>query len=358
MFFRTYAFFILIFNISLSSCIEKRRVISVVCEECANGNYEIKWDIYPQPNNARVTIFTSDNDSVFPAQKSVVARSDDYIKVVDCSESESRKYFKLKVDGTSSGVISNRFFVFDSIQNFRDLGGYYTTDNRQVKWGKLFRSGSLSLASERDKQRIAKLNIVTNININMQFGDAEVSNPLDVANYFRLPIGQSGFELIVPKIQKNCFLRGDAVLFMQDFYKDIIENFTPELTRFFDYLVDESNYPIVYNCYFGKAQTGLATYFILRILGVSDELIEEDYLYSNRGIDKHKLGLKVDSLTESGQEALTLITNTDISYLRFALGCIRKKFTSVDRYMEKELGITNKKKQILRQILLYPENNK
>lgn len=356
--YRIHIFFLLIFILFISSCGKKKRSISVVCEEGLKGNYEIKWDIYPEPTDARVDIFATDNDTVFFSNPTVVARSDDYIAVVNAPDSASRQYFKLKVEGISSGIVSNRFFIFDSIQNFRDIGGYYTVDNRQVRWGKLFRSGLLSKATERDLEKIKKLHIKTNIDINMQCGNNIKSNPLQLPNFYCLPIGHSGFELIAPKIQENRFLRGDAVIYMQDFYKDIVENSSDEYSRFFDHLCNEANYPIVYNCYLGKVQSGIATYLILRALDVPTETIEEDFLASNKGIDKHKLGYNVDNLSESGQEAMTLITNTDVSYLRFALACIRKKYGSIESYMEKELKITNEKKQKLRQILLYPQNEK
>ena len=37
----------------------------------------------------------------------------------------------------------SRFIILEGGRNFRDVGGYRTEGGRTVKWGKLYRSGSL-----------------------------------------------------------------------------------------------------------------------------------------------------------------------------------------------------------------------
>lgn len=40
-----------------------------------------------------------------------------------------------------------RHLTFDGLCNFRDLGGYSTTDGRSTRWGRLYRSDSLGKLS-------------------------------------------------------------------------------------------------------------------------------------------------------------------------------------------------------------------
>ena len=49
----------------------------------------------------------------------------------------------------------------NQIKNFRDIGGYFTADNRQMKWGEIYRSGNLSNATLYDQEKIRRLNIRT-----------------------------------------------------------------------------------------------------------------------------------------------------------------------------------------------------
>lgn len=339
----------------LCCCMSSEHNISVVCDKGSRGDYEIKWEIYPEPASTSVYIYSSDNDSIFFNTPTVTAQSDDYIAVINTDEATNRKYFRVKIGEYTSGVISNRFFLLDSIQNIRDVGGYYNTQNRQIRWGKIFRSGSLLGIAEKDQQALKNLNIKTVIDLRAR--DAtEVVHKSDSIKYIRLPMSYSSIEMITYKIKNEYFLRGDAIIYTQDLYKDIIDNETENMAMLFDYLCDESNYPLVYYCYFGKDQSGLATYFLLKALDVPIEDIEDDYLASNQGIRRILLEPDGKELSEIGQEALTLITSTDISYLRYALSCIRKKSGTVEEYMTKELGLTQEKRNKLKKILLYPEN--
>ena len=341
----------------LCCCTSSERSISVVCDKGNRGDYEIKWEIYPEPANTPVYIYSSNNDSIFFDTPTVTAQSDDYIAVINMMDSLNRQYFKIKVGDYTSGVISNRFFLLDNIQNIRDVGGYYNSQGRQVRWNKIFRSGSLMGIGQNDRQALNNLQIKTVIGLRAR--DAtEVQEKSDSINYVRLPMSYSSIEMITYKIKNERFLRGDAVIYIQDLYKDIIDNETENMAKLFDYLCDESNYPIVYYCYFGKDQSGLATYFLLRALDVPMEDIEDDYLASNQGIRKILLEPDGKELSEIGQEALTLITSTEISYLRYALSCIRKKSGSVEEYMTKDLGLTQEKRNKLKKILLYPQNQK
>ena len=346
---------IVFFPFFMNSCNEEKRSIYVLCDKGLKGDYELRWEIYPEPENTSINIFSSNNDSSFPTEPTAVVNSDDYIAVMNITDTTARQFFKVKVRKNYSGIVSNRFFDFDSIQNFRDVGGYYTSNNRQVRWGKLFRSGNLKRLTERDSAELQKLNIKTIIDMRAKDASLEAVNPIHADNYYRLPVGYSSFEIVATKIQKNHFMRGDAMIYTQDLYKDIIENNTEELAQFFDYLCDESNYPITYNCFFGKDQSGLVTYFLLRALDIPAETIEEDYMASNKGIKKPRLMHGIDTLTEAGQEALTLVSNTDVAYLRYALSCIRKKSGSVEEYMLNDLRLTPEKRQKLQDILLYPD---
>ena len=49
-------------------------------------------------------------------------------------------------------------------RNFRDLGGYKTTDGRRVKRGLIFRSGELPNLTDKDVSRIQSLGIKTVVN--------------------------------------------------------------------------------------------------------------------------------------------------------------------------------------------------
>lgn len=340
--------------IFLYNCSSKPSV-TVLCEKDTKGNYILKWEVYPDLDNASVEIFVSDNDSVFPSNPLLVAKSNDYIAVVKNTYGtlEARKYFRVKVGKTLSGVVTNRFFEFDSIQNFRDLGGYVTTDNKHVRWGRIFRSGSFSRMTLHDSLELSSLGVRTIIDLRSEDVKKTYRSYYNIANNIRIPISYNGYSSLSQKVMSGQLLRGDAIIYTQDTYRDMVNNFTLQYANFFDYLCEEQNYPIVFNCFLGKDQTGLATYLLLRALDVPIDIIEDDYMASSIGIDRSKFIKDADSLSESRQEALTMLTKTDLAYLKYGISCMREKSGSVEDYMIHELKLTPEKRRKLKEILLH-----
>lgn len=332
--------------------------LTVLCEKDRKGNYILKWEIYPEMDNVPVEIFVSDNDSVFPSTPELIANSNDYIAVVKIDSSnigkiEKRKFFQMRLGGITSGTITNRFFELDSVQNFRDIGGYLTNDNHRVRWGKVFRSGSFYKMTSHDSLELDNLRIKTSIDLKSADVKKGVTERYTKVNNIRIPVAYNGYNAISQKIMAGQFLRGDAVVYTQDTYRDMINNFAKEYASFFDYLCDEKNYPIVYHCYMGKDQSGLATYFLFKALDIPMDEIEDDYMASEIGIDRTKLVKGADSLSEARQETFTMLTKTDLAYLRYGISCIREKSGSVEEYMLKELNLTPEKRKKLKSILLY-----
>jgi protein-tyrosine phosphatase len=58
-----------------------------------------------------------------------------------------------------------RHIEFERLHNFRDVGGYVTEDGRMVRWGRLFRSDSLSKLQGEDWQRFLALGVRTVIDL-------------------------------------------------------------------------------------------------------------------------------------------------------------------------------------------------
>ena len=54
---------------------------------------------------------------------------------------------------------------FEACFNFRDLGGYETVDGAHVKWGTVYRSGSLHRLTGTDLARAMELGIATVIDL-------------------------------------------------------------------------------------------------------------------------------------------------------------------------------------------------
>lgn len=335
------------------ACSKPKTSIHALCEKGQKGGFTLKWEVYPEQDDAVMEIYASDNDSIFPQQPYKRTSVNKFIAVIEDADSLNLSFFKLKVNNTYSDIITNRFFEFDNIQNFRDLGGYKTTDGKIVKWGKLFRSGEFSDLNENDIRKIDKLKLQTTIDLRPLHSQIKRKDILNTPNRNEIYISGASNDSITKQVLEDRFLRGDATIYMQDMYEEMLIHQSNKYAQFFDYLTDEKNYPVVFHCSLGKDQSGIAAYFLLKALGVSSEIVEDDYMLSNYGVDKSKIIKDASMMSESQQEAFTMLTRTDISYLRYGLACAKKQDGSIEDFMEKRLKLTKEKRQKLRSILLY-----
>lgn len=336
-----------------TGCSSGQPEISYSCDRDKQGNYILKWEVSPSNIADNIRIYISDNDSVFNEPPILDTNINDYVANIPTQDSTERKFFKLRVKDTYTDVISNRHFGMDNLQNFRDIGGYTTTSGELLKWGKIFRSGDFSSITPKDNQTLSNLRIKTIIDFRDK--EEQILNPniFTAENIINIPITSGNRAYIREKILDGSFYRGDAIVFAQDTYKILIEQYTDQYAQLFDALADENNYPIVIEGYLGKDRVGLACYFLLRALGVDEDSNVEDYLFSNLCISEKQVMGEAKYLPEQLQEAATVVCKTDKSYLDYAKRWMISMSGSVDKYMEQRLHLTPEKKEKLKQIMLY-----
>lgn len=341
--------FVLVF---LSSCASTVKITSVV-EKNKEGDFLLKWEVSPD-QEGHIDIYSAMSDSALsnfvPVKTSQIT---DQFAIFSPTGAGIREYFFLKTGNATSGIIANRIIEMNNIKNFRDIGGYFTINNEQIRWGRIYRSGDLSSANIFDKERIKRLGIKTVVDFrsreNAQLYPNKLGNDIRIIS---LPMSM-GMDTVNQKIEKGNFSRSDAIKYIQDMYVGIVEDYKQEFAELFDILIDESNYPILLSGALGKDRVGLASYFILYSLGVPDYTLEEEYMLSNNTIDITKVVENAEGYPEYIQEALTAVLTVNQAYLNYTLDHLREKYGSIDNYLQKELRVTNGKKNILRKILLY-----
>lgn len=341
--------FVLVF---LSSCASTVKITSVV-EKNKEGDFLLKWEVSPD-QEGHIDIYSAMSDSALsnfvPVKTSQIT---DQFAIFSPTGAGIREYFFLKTGNATSGIIANRIIEMNNIKNFRDIGGYFTINNEQIRWGRIYRSGDLSSANIFDKERIKRLGIKTVVDFrsreNAQLYPNKLGNDIRIIS---LPMSM-GMDTVNQKIEKGNFSRSDAIKYIQDMYVGIVEDYKQEFAELFDILIDENNYPILLSGALGKDRVGLASYFILYSLGVPDYTLEEEYMLSNNTIDITKVVENAEGYPEYIQEALTAVLTVNQAYLNYTLDHLREKYGSIDNYLQKELRVTNGKKNILRKILLY-----
>ncbi len=325
-----------------------------MAEKNKDGDLLLKWEVSPdQEGNINIYSSLSDSDiSAFTPIKT--SNITDQVTVINPSSPDIREFYILKTTSAYSGIIADRIIEMGNIKNFRDMGGYFTWADQQMKWGKLFRSGDLSSATLYDQERIRRLNIKTVIDFRSD--KTAKRYPILVHPSIRkisLPITPMDDEKINEMMDDENLTRSDAIRDVQDSYIGIIENYKNEFAEMFNILTDENNYPVLLSGSLGKDRVGLASFFILYAVGIPQNVIIDDYLLSRQTVDISKIAENVKTKPEYFQEAVTALMSVNPAYINYTIDYINQKYGSIDNYLEKELKLTSGKKILLRKYLLY-----
>lgn len=350
----SHIYYLATLSLLICSCASTVKIASVVEKDPA-GDFLLKWEVSPDQEGT-IDIYSSMTDSSLTSFIPLAtAPITDQVMRLNPTGSGLREYFILRTGGVHSGIVANRVIEMNNIKNFRDIGGYFTTDNHQVRWGEIYRSADLSNATLYDQERIRRLNIKTVIDFRSEA--AAKRYPILLHPSIRkisLPLGPMDAEKLDEQIDDKEFNRSNAIRYVQESYVDIVENHKEQFGELFDLLTNQSNYPILLSGSLGKDGIGLAAYFILHVLGVPSTTLEQDYMLSNQLIDPAKSKVEAQNLPEPLQEAVTAMLSVNRAYLNFVIEHINVTYGSVDNYLEQELRVTSGKRTLLKKYLLYP----
>ncbi len=227
-------------------------------------------------------------------------------------------------------------------QNFRDLGGYRTADGRVVKWGLLFRSGSMHGLTPADYAMLQARGIRTVCD----FRSAEERKAEPAAwpaarrpnvladDYAMAALGVGPAPGQTPE---------QAQAMMTASYPKMLTMFNGQYRRMFAELL-AGRAPLAFNCSAGKDRTGVAAALLLTALGVPRATVIEDYLLTNRYFDPRKVVRSSGQATAGWQslppETLKAYMRADPAYIEAALRVMDAHEGGVDGYLRDEMGLT------------------
>ena len=139
------------------------------------------------------------------------------------------------------------------VDNIRDLGGYMTEFGTRIRQGKVYRSANLNKTTKKGKRVLVNLlKIRTDLDLRRKGeGGAGKKSPV-LKNYIH--IHGKGYEKMW-KTQKG--------------KKTIVK----EMKVF----ADESNYPVLFHCTYGRDRTGTLAFMLNGLLGVSKKDLYRDF---------------------------------------------------------------------------------
>lgn len=216
--------------------------------------------------------------------------------------------------------------------NFRDLGGYETTDGKTVKYGMAYRSDDLHRLDEADLATLDGLGLRTVVDFRDQQETSRLPDRLPRSVEHRVAIPIEAGKLLVGFSERE-LTRPRAIGVMISVYRALVHEFQPAFGRLFRLLADPARLPLLFHCTAGKDRTGFAAALFLSALGVDREDVYADYLLSNELLKARFVpGVDYD-------DALQPMYGVERTYLDAAFEVVDNSYGGVEKYLRDALGV-------------------
>ena len=238
-----------------------------------------------------------------------------------------------------------RKLPFTGAHNFRDLGGYKTSDGKTVKWGKVYRSDNLHSLTDEDLKYMERLNLKSVVDFRSDEERNEEPDRLtpDMTPIL-LPIKFEPEGVTETLMRDLTFGDLDSSNLLRDFNVILIKEFTEEYRDFFRHIVDNGGEPFLLHCTAGKDRAGFGSAMILTVLGVPREKIIEDYLLTNTYVSDHVesklLETELKTFFRADSDNLRKINLVEERYIQAAFDTIDSHWGGMDQYISEGLNLT------------------
>lgn len=274
-----------------------------------------------------------------------------------------RPYFLLRTADGAQVRVAERLLPLQGARNFRDLGGYRSADGRQVRWGRIYRSGVMVGLTAADMTYLSGLGLEVICDLRSHQERTAQPNPF-IKSETALVVG-TDYDMMSMGGMAKAADRAAAIEAFAEAYVDFADKLTPQYTDMFARLVRHET-PLAFNCSAGKDRTGVAAALILSVLGVPRETVLADYaltqVYSPpRDMMKmvaHAGGVpgippeQAKAFAAMPPEVMAVMMGSDPAVMRQALAKMDAKFGGPVELAKTRFGLTDAKIAYLRQTYL------
>jgi protein-tyrosine phosphatase len=268
----------------------------------------------------------------------------------------------------SSNKGKERHIPLQGQANFRDLGGYQTSDGKTVNGGQVFRSGRFPKLTSQDVSRLEGLAIRTVVNL-------LTKEDIDAYGRDRLPEGVREIALPIDSETATKLSNSATKALKSGDFSKIPIDLNPEIHRVLVHdgkqeyaallreIANQANCPLVFHCSHGVHRTGTGAAILLSALGVPWHTVREDYLLSNeyrhdevqkrlaqlQQMAAEKRGVLPEQVDMSNMEAFLIQHG---SYIDASRDEMIRENGSIESYIRDGLGFSKQEINKLRDELL------
>jgi protein-tyrosine phosphatase len=346
-----------------STTVAHADVTNLLCTQTGPTEYKLSYSLTGPTHQVQIFAGTKPEPSTTGQP---LLKTGDTEVTVHAGKPGERIFFFLKADTGEQRVVSIRHLPLEGTPNFRDLGGYETTDGHYVRWGLIYRSGVLTYLTPADMTYLAQTGIRVVCDFRTQQENEAAPEkwiPAADVKHISLPIGteknkdgNATVQSMVAGHPTTEQLRAT----MTKTYGNFAFSSAPQYAAVFEQL-ERDQLPLLYHCTAGKDRTGVFSTFLLLTLGVPEKTVLEDYALTNKYLlDQPHSAAMQKMMTSTGNNALAGLTPeqqqvmmaADPEYLKSTLRTIETKYGSFDNYRRQELHVSDDQAATLRARLL------
>lgn len=334
------------------------------CEQVSATAYRIAYEATPSAGIVRVYLSASPEqvDTSTP-----VATTTTSPVTVSVPARPGRLYFHMKPESGPTRVVAARRLPLDGAVNFRDLGGYRTTDDRFVKWGLVYRTDHLAGLTARDYEYLGSLGIrlVCDLRTAGERQRAPMKWQGKEPEILSAPMLSDAQLPATPSVlPKDEFMRrfelvssGRPLPVSTSTYKQFVIDYVSSYRQVFRRLV-AGELPAVTNCTAGQDRTGVYSAILLTALGVPRDTIVADYLLTTRYrltdavVEERRREWKERYGVEATPEQVRAIQGLRAETLQATFDVIDATYGSFDRFRRDVLTVSDAELAALQDRLL------
>ncbi|KAF9077067.1 protein-tyrosine phosphatase-like protein [Rhodocollybia butyracea] len=248
-------------------------------------------------------------------------------------------------------VLSRRPFVpIAGVINVRDLGGYPSDihPGKCTKPGFIYRSAEVAGITEEGKEQVRSLGIKKIFDLRSDTEIEKYNSPLPTIEGVELvhaPVFQT--EDYSPEMMARrykLYASGKTEAFME-LYSQILDHGGPAFGAILLFVRDHPNDAFMFHCTAGKDRTGIIAAILLKLAGVDNDVISDDYALTRIGREpaREKImeRLSKEPLFASNNEAaLNMFTCRRETMMAF-LDLLQDKYGGVQEYLKQFIHLSD-----------------
>ena len=249
--------------------------------------------------------------------------------------------------------------------NLRTLAGISSSDGSVIAAGKLYRSDSIAQLSAKSQKRLNELGlkVVTDFRSRPEQQSTPHQWPFGTIEIIHRPIpvmGDNGRAELV-RVLQTVDSAEEVAQWLSSLYCRMVIDFSDVYAQWLHSLLDRDSYPQLYHCTAGKDRTGVATALLLKLLGVNDDQVMDDFLLSNELSAEYIAARMTGKATfswmpeETSTDFLRPLLSVQKEFLQVTFDHINEECGSFSCYAQQRLGMTHKEIARLKSNLLVPQ---